>query len=191
MTSVTSNAGETRKVVYTPHILVEVTLELEVMSLKNRTTEPCKGRLTIWRKSYSMRNENKLPLSLTPLLMVKMMVVIVVDRGLLLISLSRMKRNTTMNVDTRSRLIEAWKLTLWAKCWTRFPSHPLCGRLKGQYFLDGSISQHSPSTMVKRTLWNMWATSIREWLSILKTKPWCAWYSHLVWDSWRWDDSTA
>ena len=32
---------------YTPHILAEVTLELEVTSLRNRTTKPCKGRLTI------------------------------------------------------------------------------------------------------------------------------------------------
>ena len=47
MTSLTSNASETRKVVYMPHILAEVTLELEVTSLRNRTTEPCKGRMTI------------------------------------------------------------------------------------------------------------------------------------------------
>ena len=59
-----------------------------------------------------MRDEDKLPLSLTPLLIVRMMVVIVVDRGLLLMSLSCIKRNTTMNVDTRSQLIEAWKLML-------------------------------------------------------------------------------
>ena len=59
-----------------------------------------------------MRNENKLPLSLTPLLMVKMMVVIIVDRGLFLVSLSRMKRNSTMNVDTRAQLVEAWEMTL-------------------------------------------------------------------------------
>jgi len=58
-----------------------------------------------------MRDEDKLPLSLTPLLIVRMMVVIVVDRGLLLVSLSRMKRNTTMNVDTRARLVKAWEMT--------------------------------------------------------------------------------
>ena len=58
-----------------------------------------------------MRDEDKLPLSLTPLLIVRMMVVIVVDRGLLLVNLSRMKRNTTMNVDTRARLVKAWEMT--------------------------------------------------------------------------------
>ena len=49
-----------------------------------------------------MRDEDELPLNLTPLLIVRRMVVIVVDRGLLLVSLSRMKKNTTMNVDTRT-----------------------------------------------------------------------------------------
>ena len=59
-----------------------------------------------------MRDEDELPLSLTFLLIVRRMVVIIVDRGLLLVSLSRTKRNTTMNVDARARLIEAWEMTL-------------------------------------------------------------------------------
>ena len=59
-----------------------------------------------------MRDEDELPLSLTPLLIVRRMVAIVIDRGLLLVSLSRMKRNTTMNVGTRARLVKAWKTTL-------------------------------------------------------------------------------
>ena len=129
-----------------------------------------------------MHNEDELLLSLTSLLIVRKMVVIVVDWGLLLVSLSHMKKNTTTNVDTRARLVEAWEMTLWAKHWTRSPSHPSRVRLKGQYFLGDFISQHSPFIMVERTLWNMWATSIREWLSIPRTKPWCARYSHLVWD---------
>ena len=49
-----------------------------------------------------MHNEDELPPSLTPLLMVGRMVVIDVDQELLLVSLSHMKRNTTMNVDTRA-----------------------------------------------------------------------------------------
>ena len=59
-----------------------------------------------------MHDEDELLLSLTPLLIVKMMIVIVVDRGLLLVSLFHMKRNITMNVDKRARLIEAWEMTL-------------------------------------------------------------------------------
>ena len=59
-----------------------------------------------------MCNEDELLLSLTLLLIVKMMVAIVVDRGLLLVSLFRMKRNTTMNVGTRALLVEAWEMTL-------------------------------------------------------------------------------
>ena len=108
-----------------------------------------------------MHSEDKLPPNFTPLLMVRRIVVIDVDQGLLLVSLSHMKRNTTVNVDTRARLAEAWEITLLVKRWTRFPSRPSCTRLKGQYFLGGSISQHSPSTMVEWTLWRAWATSIR------------------------------
>ena len=54
-----------------------------------------------------MRDEDELPLSLTPLLIVRRMVAIVIDRGLLLVSLSRMKRNTIMDVGTRARLVKA------------------------------------------------------------------------------------
>ena len=57
--------------------------------------------------NYAMHDEDKLPLSLTPLLIVRRMVAIVIDRGLLLVSLSRMKRNTIMDVGTRARLVKA------------------------------------------------------------------------------------
>ena len=59
-----------------------------------------------------MHSEDELLPNLTPLLMVRRIVVIDVDQGLLLVSLSHMKRNTTVNVDTRARLIEAWEITL-------------------------------------------------------------------------------
>ena len=59
-----------------------------------------------------MHNEDELSLSLTLLLIVRRMVAIVVDLGLLLASLSRMKRNTTMNVGTRARLAGAWEMML-------------------------------------------------------------------------------
>ena len=59
-----------------------------------------------------MHGEDELHLSLTPFLIVRRMIAIVVDRGLLLVSLSRMKRNITMNVGTRARLVEAWEMTL-------------------------------------------------------------------------------
>ena len=49
-----------------------------------------------------MHNEDELPPSLTPLLTVRRMVVIDIDQGLLLVSLSHMNRNTTVNVDTRA-----------------------------------------------------------------------------------------
>ena len=49
-----------------------------------------------------MHGEDELPPSLTPLSMVKRTVVIDVDQGLLLVSLSHMKRNTTVNVNTRA-----------------------------------------------------------------------------------------
>ena len=59
-----------------------------------------------------MHDEDELPPGLTPLLMVRRMVVIDVDQGLLLVSLSLMKRNTTMNADTRAQLAEDWEMML-------------------------------------------------------------------------------
>ena len=59
-----------------------------------------------------MHDEDELPPGLTPLLMVRRMVVIDVDQGLLLVSLSLMKRNTTMNADTRAQLAEDWETML-------------------------------------------------------------------------------
>ena len=50
-----------------------------------------------------MHNEDELPPSLTPLLMMRRMVVINVDQGLLLVSLSHMKRNTIVNASTRAQ----------------------------------------------------------------------------------------
>ena len=46
-TSLTLRIGEIRKAAYTSHVLVEVTLELEVTFLRNRTIEPCKRRSAI------------------------------------------------------------------------------------------------------------------------------------------------
>ena len=102
MISLTLNASKIEKVACIPHILVEVTLEVKATSLRSRTTEPCKGRLTIKRRSYAMHNEDELPPSLTPLLMVRRMVIIDADQGLLLVRLSHMKRSTTANVDIRA-----------------------------------------------------------------------------------------
>ena len=59
-----------------------------------------------------MHDKDELPRGLTPLLMVRRMVVIDVDQGLLLVSSSHMKRNATVNVDTRARLVEAWEMML-------------------------------------------------------------------------------
>ena len=53
-----------------------------------------------------MHDEDELPPGLTPFLMVRRMVIIDVDQRLLLVSLSHMKRNTTMNADTRAQLAE-------------------------------------------------------------------------------------
>ena len=49
-----------------------------------------------------MHDEDKLPPSLTPLSTMRRMIVIDVGQGLLLMSLSYMKRNTIMNADTKA-----------------------------------------------------------------------------------------
>ena len=59
-----------------------------------------------------MQDEDELPPGLTPLLMVRRIVVIDIDQGLLLVSLSHMKRNTIVSVDTRAKLVEDWEMTL-------------------------------------------------------------------------------
>ena len=59
-----------------------------------------------------MHDEDELSSSLTSLLMVGRTIVIDVNQGLLLVSLYHMKRNTTVNVDTKVRLAEAWEMTL-------------------------------------------------------------------------------
>ena len=47
-----------------------------------------------------MHDEDELPPYLTPFLMMRRMVVIDVDQGFILVSLSYMKRNTIVNADT-------------------------------------------------------------------------------------------
>ena len=59
-----------------------------------------------------MHDKDELPPGLTPLLMMRRMVVIDVGQGLLLVSLSHMKRNTIVSVDTRAKLVEDWEMTL-------------------------------------------------------------------------------
>ena len=59
-----------------------------------------------------MHDKDELPRGLTPLLIVRRMVVIDVDQGLLLVSLSHMKRNTTMNADIRAQLAVDWETML-------------------------------------------------------------------------------
>ena len=54
-----------------------------------------------------MHDKDEFPPSLTPFLMVRKMIVIDVDQGLLLLNLSHMKRNTIVNIDARARLAEA------------------------------------------------------------------------------------
>ena len=61
-----------------------------------------------------MHDEDELPSSLTPLLMVRRMVVIDVDQGLLLVSLSHMKRNAIVNASTRAQHVEDWETIIWA-----------------------------------------------------------------------------
>ena len=59
-----------------------------------------------------MHDKDELPPSLPSLLIVRRTVVIDVDQGLLLVSLSHMKRSTAMNVNTRAQLTEAWEMML-------------------------------------------------------------------------------
>ena len=57
-----------------------------------------------------MNGEDKLPLVLAPLLTVRRTVVIDVGQGLLLVSLSRMKRSTTVSAEIGISPPEAWEM---------------------------------------------------------------------------------
>ena len=163
-----------------PPILVETTLERGVISLIRKTLEPCNWRLIIWRGSCATNGEGELPLILTSLLTMRRMVVIDPDQGLLLVSLSRMMRTTTMSAETGTHLLKAWETMWWAKRSTKSPYHHSRAELREGDFLGSSLSPCSPCTMVEWTLWNMWATSTKEWLCTPRMRPWCARCSLLV-----------
>ena len=134
-----------------------------------------------------MNGERELPLFLTSILMVKRLVAIGANQGLPQVSLSRMMRTTITSTETEIYLRKAWEMMLWVEHSTKFPDHLPHPKLSEGDFLDSSFSQRSPFTMVKRTLWSMLAISIKEWPCTPRTKPWCARYSYLVWDLWRWN----
>ena len=54
--------------------------------------------------------EGELPPFLTSLLTMRRMVVIDLDQGLFLVSLSRMIRTTTMSEEAETRLPKAWEM---------------------------------------------------------------------------------
>ena len=66
------------------------------------------------------------------------------------------------------------RMTWWVEHLTKSPNHPSHAKSRKGDFLGDSLSQHSPCTMVERILWSMWATLTKEWLCILRMKPWCA-----------------
>ena len=76
MTSLILNVGETERGACILCIQAKVTLELEVMSLKNNIIEPCNWRLTSLRGSCAMYGENEPPPTLTFPLRVKKILVI-------------------------------------------------------------------------------------------------------------------
>jgi len=53
-----------------------------------------------------MHDEDELPPGLTPILMMRRMVVIDVGQGLLLVSLSHMKRNIIVSTGTKAQLAQ-------------------------------------------------------------------------------------
>ena len=113
-------------------------------------------------------------------------VVIDVDQGLLLVSLSHIKRNTTMSVKIGTSLPEAWEMMWWAKHSTKFPNHLSRVESREGNFLSGSLNPRSPSIMVVQTQRSTLVTSTREWLYTPRTRPWCARYFHPAWGLWQW-----
>ena len=70
-----------------------------------------------------MNGEGEPPPILTSLLTMRRMVVIDSDQGLLLVSLSRMIRTTTMSAETGAHLPKTWEMMRLAEHSTKFPNH--------------------------------------------------------------------
>ena len=161
-------------------LLVQVGVVLGVVatSLRRKILEQCRRRLTTWREACTMNSEGELLPVLTSLLMAKRMVTIGANQELLLASLSYMMKTIIISAETEIHLREEWGTTLWVKHSTKSPSHLSRAGLKEGDFLGGSLSPHSPCTMVEQTLWNMLATSIKRWLYTPRTRLCCARFSH-------------
>ena len=111
-----------------------------------------------------MSSKGKPPQILTCLLTMKRMVVIDVDQGLLLVSLSRMIRITTMSAEMEIHLPKAWEMMQRAEHSTKFPDHLSRAELREGDFLGDSPNPRSPCTMVEQTMWSTKATLTIEWL---------------------------
>ena len=133
---------------------MEVNLELGVTPLMRKMLRTCNWRLIIWRGSCATNGEGELPPILTSPLTMKRMVVIDVDQGLLLVSLSCIKKTTTIRVEKGFHLPKAWEMMQWAEHSTKFPDHLSRVESREGDFLGSSPNPCSPCIMVKRTLWN-------------------------------------
>ena len=153
-----------------PPILAGASLEMGAIFLMRRILKPYNWRLIIWRESYATNGESELPLILTSLLTMKRMVVIDADQELLIMSLSRMLRTTTMSAETGIHLLMAWEMMQWAEHSTKFPKHLSRAELREGDFLSGSHSPHSPCTMAEQAPWNIWNTLTRGWQCIPRTR---------------------
>ena len=80
----------------------KATLKWGVMSLKNNTIKPCKGKSTRLRRSHAMHNENELPFRLIPSPMKRRIAVTDVDQGLSLANPSHMKKSIIVNADAKA-----------------------------------------------------------------------------------------
>ena len=148
----------------TPGILVGVSLEVGVTSLIERILKACSWRLTVYRGGCTAKDREGLLQILTLLLTMIEMVATGPSPGLLLVSLFRMMRITTINVEARVHTPRVWAMMLWAGLLIRFLNHHLRVELKEENFLGSLLSQYLPCIMAERTLWSTLATSIIEWL---------------------------
>ena len=124
-----------------------------------------------------------------PLLMMMKVVATGLGLGLPLMSLFHMMRTVITDEGVKTHLAKVWAMMLWVGLLTRSLNHRLRVELKGENFLGGLLSQHSPCIMVEWTLWSTLATSTREWSFTPGTKPWCAMFpSSLEPVAMRWFD---
>ena len=112
ISSSTLSEGGTGRLVCIPHILVGVSLEVEVISLMKRILEACSCKLTTCGEGCAASNREGLLKILTFLLLMMEIIATGPGPGLLLVSLFCTMRTIIISGRVRVHLAKVWAMML-------------------------------------------------------------------------------